>query len=171
MTTVYKLTRQNLTTYNDYQWVVGETRTFPGTGELCGSGWAHAYTSPALALLRNPADANYNPFRLWECEGNIGKRQAMKVGCTSLTLLREIVVPEVTTEQHIMFSLYCALAVPQHEDWILWAEKWLSGEGRSEAAAWAVAAEARAGAAGGGKGPIDFDEIAAACLLPWEFKS
>lgn len=66
MTTVYKLTDPDMRTYGGYQWVLGKTCTFPGTGELCGPGWAHAYTHPLLAVLLNPLHAGLIRYRLFE---------------------------------------------------------------------------------------------------------
>jgi hypothetical protein len=59
MTIVYKLTDQHLQTYQGYQWAVGERREFPGTGDLCGAGWCHAYTHPLLAVILNPIHVGF----------------------------------------------------------------------------------------------------------------
>ena len=145
-TRVYKLTKPDLTTYNGFQYVPGQTYTFPGTGELCGPGWSHAYTSPQLALLLNPIHGNYTPCRLWEAEGVVGATDlGLKIGCSTLTLRREITVPEVTTEQRVTFAISCALAVYTVPAFSAWTAAWLSGEDRTEAAA--EAARAAAGAA------------------------
>src|SRR3972149_2796205 len=109
LTRVYKLTRLDLTTYGGYQYVQGVRATFPGTGELCGPGWSHAYTSPQLALLLNPLHAAYTPCRLWAADGVIGATdRGLKVGCSALTLRREIAVPEIAIEERVRFGVGCA---------------------------------------------------------------
>ena len=148
MTTVYKLTRPDLTTHAGYQWALGERRTFPGTGSLCARGWAHAYTSPALALFLNSVHAQYVPCRLFEGEGRIGATDhGLKVGCSELMLTRELPVPEVTSEQRVTFETHCALAVYTATPFVAWAEGWLSGQDRSAQAAQAAARAAQVAAA------------------------
>ena len=140
---LYKLTDANAQTHNGCQW--GEGVTHEGTGEvdLCGPGWIHAYTDPLLAVLLNPIHADFASPRLWECEGEVVKNDCgLKVGCKSLTTLRDILLPEVTTEQHIHFAVLCARAVCHDEGWNAWAGQWLSGEDRSARAAWAAWAAA-----------------------------
>ena len=191
MTTVYKLTRPDLTTHAGYQWALGERRTFPGTGSLCARGWAHAYTSPALALFLNSVHAQYVPCRLFEGEGRIGATDhGLKVGCSELMLTRELPVPEVTSEQRVTFATHCALAVYTATPFVAWAEGWLSGQDRSaqaaqaaaraaqvaaaraaaraaQAAVWAAQAAAQAELAR----PLDLDALAAAALLPWTWET
>ena len=147
MKRVYKLTRSDLTTHNDFRWEPGQIYTFPGTGALCTGGWAHAYTSAALALLLNPIHAKYAPARLWEARGVVGQTdRGLKVGCSSLTLVREIAVPEVTPEQRVMCALWCALSVYPDAGFVAWAEGWLSGKNRAESAAWSAARSAESAA-------------------------
>ena len=141
---LYKLTDQEGRTKNNTQWGDGVTHTAPGTGDLCSSGWLHAYTDPLLAILLNPGHANISEPRLWEVEGEVGATDhGLKVGCTSMTTVREIPVPVITIEQRILFSILCALEVCQDEKFKTWADRWMSGEDRSkEASAWTVAATA-----------------------------
>ena len=54
----YKLTTQDLTTYNYTKWVLNEWKETSGTGKLCTEGWLHCYTSPLLAILLNPIHAS-----------------------------------------------------------------------------------------------------------------
>src|SRR3972149_4809780 len=102
---VYKLTRPDLTTYNGFQYVVGTRYTFPGTGALCGPGWSHCYTSPQLAVLLNQIHANFLAYRLWAADGVVGTTDhGLKLGCSVLTLVRDIPVPVITTEQRVTFA-------------------------------------------------------------------
>lgn len=145
---LYKLTDQKMQTRNGFQWKLGRTETASGEGDLCGPGWLHAYTHPLLAVLLNSIHADIENPRLFECKGEIGKEDhGLKVGCTSVTPLQEIPLPEITTAQRVRFGILCALEVYQDPRFVAWANKWLSGEDRSVAAqatAWAATAEAAA---------------------------
>ena len=148
MTTVYKLTTQDMKTYGGFTWKLGATQTAPGGGELCTDRWLHAYTDPLVASLLNPAHANISDPRLFRAEGEVGADDhGLKVGCTSLTLVEELKVPQVTTEQRVRFAVLCALEVSRDEAWKKWAWGWLSGKDRSAEAAYAAAANAAANAA------------------------
>ena len=139
-TTIYKITRPNLTTYQGFRYEIGQTYRFSGNGDLCGPGWSHAYVSPQLAVLLNPIHANYSPFRLWKGKGMIGARDGqLKVGCSVITLQNEIIVPEIPMEARVTFALHCALTLPQSPVFVAWAEGWLVGSNRTKAAARAVA--------------------------------
>lgn len=147
MTTLYKITRPDLTTYGGYRYRPGVTERASGTGPLCSGGHLHAYLSPELAVLLNPIHGNYaEPYLLWRARGTISARDhELKVGCSALTLLRQVPIPVATTEQRVMFALWCVLAVTCNPAWIDWAEGWLAGEdrsARSAKAAEAAAAEA-----------------------------
>lgn len=121
-----------------------------GTGEggLCGPGWIHAYEHPLIAVLMNPIHADFKTPRLWEAEGEIAIRDGqLKCGCKALTTVREIPLPAVTTEMRIRFAIMCAKEVCACLSWNAWADKWLSGGDRTQAAAevaWAAAWAARA---------------------------
>ena len=78
-------------------------------------------------------------------------------GCTKLTLLRQIDLPQITTEQRVRFGILCAKAVCDSPEWNAWADRWLDGSDRSVETAWeawaaavatadATAAEAEAAA-------------------------
>ena len=145
---VYKLTKQNLQTYGGYQWKPGITRETDGEGNLCGPGWLHYYHDPLLAVLLNPIHADIaNPI-LWEAEADGLHRddRGLKGGCTRLTLIRQVDLPQITTEQHVRFGILCAKAVCNDRAWSAWADRWLDGSDRSQESAWA-ATEAAARAA------------------------
>src|SRR5262245_43735323 len=103
----YKLTRQNLTTYGGFQWEIGKTYKTSGEDDLCSGGWLHFYEHPLLAVFHNPIHANYSNPRLFEAKigQKIKKDCQLKAGTTSLTLLNEIPIPEVTTEQRIRYAI------------------------------------------------------------------
>ncbi|MEN6550233.1 MAG: hypothetical protein ABFE07_29665 [Armatimonadia bacterium] len=139
---LYKLTDATGQTHGGCQWGEGVTHTAPGGGALCTKAWIHAYTSPLLAVLLNPIHGRFTPeaMRLWECEGGIGATDhGLKVGCTSLTTIREIPVPQVSCEQWVSFAILCAKEVCTDDGWTEWAGSWLDGDRsqvKSEWAAW-----------------------------------
>jgi hypothetical protein len=75
-----------------------------------------------------------------------------------MTTVRRIEIPVVTTEQRVKYAILCALEVCQEPSFVTWANKWLSGEDRSErsaaarasasavssASAWSASAESAA---------------------------
>lgn len=146
MTKLYKLTDENGRTYGGCQWGPGVTNTAPGNGPLCSPAWIHAYTDPLLAVMLNSIHGNFAAPRLWECEGEIGANdRGLKVGCTTLTTLREIPVPAVTTEQRVKFAILCALQVYNAPAFVDWAQAWLDGTDQSMStarAAWVARAAA-----------------------------
>ena len=153
MSNLYKLTDRDGQTWGGTQWGPGVSHSGTGKGELCGPGWIHAYEHPLIAVLMNPIHARFKNPRLWEAEGEVGLRNGqLKCGCKTLTTIREIPLPAVTTEMRVRFAILCAKEVCADLPWNAWADRWLSGEDRSEAAdaaaaAWSArAARARAAA-------------------------
>ena len=133
MKTVYKLTTQSITTYNDYKWVVGKWNTTSGKGELCGPGWLHHYSSPLIAILHNPIHADYTDPVLWFAEacGEHLDDRGVKGGSTKLRLLDRIPLPVFTDIQCVAYAIYCALEVYDDPQYIIWAMNYLSGADRS----------------------------------------
>ena len=150
MIKLYKLTDGDGQTRGGTQWGPGVSHSGTGEGELCGPGWIHAYEHPLVAVLMNPIHANFQNPRLWEAEGEVGLRDGqIKCGCKTLTTIREIPLPSITTEMRVRFAILCAKGVCACPSWNAWADRWLSGEDRSEdaseaasKAAWAVQAAA-----------------------------
>jgi hypothetical protein len=136
MIKLYKLTDRDGQTWGGTQWGPGVSHSGTGEGELCGPGWIHAYEHPLVAVLMNPIHANFQNPRLWEAEGEVGLRDGqIKCGCKTLTTVREIPLPSITTEMRVRFAILCAKEVCTCLSWNAWADRWLSGEDRSEAAA------------------------------------
>ena len=147
MITLYKLTDGDGQTHNGTQWGPGVSNSGTGEGELCGEGWIHAYEHPLVAALLNPIHANFQNPRLWEAEGEVGLRDGQfKCGCATLTTIREIPLPAITTEMRVRFAIMCAKEVCACLSWNAWADRWLSGEDRTQAAAERARASARASA-------------------------
>ena len=160
----YKLTTQDGTTHNSYQWSLpkgekpGDWHRTSGEGDLCGYGWLHFYHHPLLAVLLNPIHADIQDPILWEVEvGGEQKDDAgLKGGATKMRLLKKIDLPMFSTEQRVVFGIYCALETCKDEKFVSWANGWLMGSDRSAAAAaqaawtaaaWTAAAQAARAAA------------------------
>ena len=144
---LFKLTDENGRTRENTQWGKGVTHRATGSGtELCSDGVIHAYEHPLLAAILNPIHANFPDPLLWEARGRVSKREGqLKYGCKTLTTVRQVPLPQITTEQRIRFAIGCAWQVYDDPAWRSWATGWLTGKDRSErAAAEARAAEARA---------------------------
>lgn len=145
---LYKLTDQNNKTRsgesNETVWAVGVIHTVSGNGkQLCSPDVIHAYRDPLLAVLFNPRHFN-NP-KLWEAEGEIVAETADKCGVKSLTILRELPLPELSIESRVRFAIAVALDVYTGASFIKWAKDWLSGKDRSsKSAARAYAARSSA---------------------------
>jgi hypothetical protein len=144
MIKLYKLTDGDGQTRGGTQWGPGVSHSGTGEGGLCGPGWIHAYEHPLVAVLMNPIHANFKNPRLWEAEGEVGLRDGqLKCGCKTLTTIREIPLPAITTEMRVRFAILCAKEVCAADiAWNAWADKWLSGEDRTQAAAEAAQATA-----------------------------
>lgn len=150
MIKLYKLTDVKGQTHGGCQWGEGVTHTAPGNGVLCTEAWIHAYTDPLLAVLLNPIHGKFDleTMRLWECEGDVGiNDHGFKVGCTLLTTICEIPVPQVTLEQQVRFGILCAKEVYTEPGWNAWADAWLDGSECSRAKAAEAAAKAAEAAA------------------------
>jgi len=136
MTKLYKLTDKNGQTYGGMQWGEDVTHCAPGNGELCSATYIHAYTHPLLAVLLNPIHAKFSDPILWESDGVVEKEdKGLKVGCTRLTTMKKIEIPNITTTQNIAFAILCAKAVCSSFEWNKWADDWLDGIDRTEFAA------------------------------------
>jgi hypothetical protein len=148
---LYKLTDEHNETYGHTKWGENVSHTATGTGGLCSSGVIHAYTDPLLAAFFNPIHGDFKSPRLWEAEsGDELVSDGTKVGVKTLTTVRVVDLPEISTTQRVEIAIRCALIVYHNPDFETWANNWLSGKDRTEeaaAAAMAVAAMAVAAAA------------------------
>ena len=135
---LYKLTRQDFTTFKNTLWGENVTHEAMGEGtELCTKDVIHAYLSPELAVLFNPVHAGYDNPILWEAEGEVVVNDDnTKVGVKKLTTIKQIPLPEITVTQKVAFGILCALEVSKHKKFVNWANKWLSGEDRSKHSAY-----------------------------------
>jgi len=138
----YKLTTQDLTTYNDTKWVLNEWKETSGKGELCTEGWLHCYTNPLLAILLNPIHARIDNPKLFKCEvdGKYLGDNGLKEGWTRMRIIEEMEIPQLSNINKIAFGILCALEVCKDEKFVLWANNWLENKDRSKESAAAAAA-------------------------------
>ena len=137
---LYKLTDEQDQTKNATQWGEGITNTANGKGDLCGPGWLHAYEDPLLAVLHNPIHGNFKAPHLWEAEGEVKVKRdgQMKIGVTRLTTVKRIDLPTISKVQRTAYGILCAKSVYSDVKWNERTDKWLSGEGRTEASSLAA---------------------------------
>ena len=142
MTTLYKLTNKNSRTLGLTQWGEGVSNSAAKLNvkaELCTDSVIHAYASPHLAVLMAPAHVDYYASALlWLAEGNVVVSDTTKVGCRTLTTLRQIDKPLWTTEMRVEFAIRCALKVSSNTAFVLWANAWLDGSDRDKKSATAA---------------------------------
>jgi hypothetical protein len=82
--------------------------------------------------LLNPIHAAFKDPILWEAEGEVVLNdRGLKVGCETLTTVRRLPLPEVTTTQRVAFGILCAKEVCKNAAWNSWADAWLDGRDRS----------------------------------------
>ena len=134
----YKLTNQDMITYNTCQWTLNEWKETSGNGKLCSNGWLHCYSNPLLAILLNPTHANIDNPRLFEIEveGENLTDNGLKEGWTRMRIVKELDIPKITRIQMVAFGILCALEVNKNETFIKWANNWLSGKDRSKESAY-----------------------------------
>lgn len=117
--TLYKLTDSEMQTHNKFQWALDTPVTLAPCDHprLCTADVLHAYVDPDLALLMNPAHANYDPPRLFEATGAVVVTEADKVGTFELTVTRELDLPAWYADEPrqsliaVQFAILCAQAV------------------------------------------------------------
>ena len=164
---IVKLTNAQGQTRGGMQWGPGVTHTVPWGGVLCKSGVLHCYEAAtvrdalALAILRDPEDGGFGATaRAWVCEGS-GQHvtNGIKSGYETLSTAREIPLPQVTTEQRVECAIRIAWEACDESGWRAWAQAWLDGSDRTDAAADGAAwAAADAG--------VDVAAISGSVLLP-----
>ena len=147
--TLYKLTDQNMQTHGGFQWALGRPREASGSGGLCGPGWLHAYSDPALAVALNPIHADYSNPRLFVAEGHgmLLDDRGLKCGVTQLTLVARQSPPKISTAAKVHFAILCGKMVYTRTDWLAWADAWLDRADRTAVAAYAAYAANPASAA------------------------
>jgi len=132
-------------TYDGFQWELGKPVPWlSGKRGLCSADHYHAYTSPLQAVLMNPTQTDFDEstMRLFVADGEISREEYCKCDCHTITLRREIQVPEFPLLARIHVATELARVICKHKDFMRWAVAWLNGSDRSESAARAVCAHA-----------------------------
>ena len=142
---VYKITDENMRTYNGCQWELNVTKETYGQGELCSNQFLHFYHHPLIASIMHTMLGFKNP-RLFEAkaDGIIKNDFYLKGGCSKLTLKKEINLPQFTPTQRIACGILFAKGVCKEEQWNTWATNWLNGTDRTEQSAYAASRAAYA---------------------------
>ena len=142
----YKLLTQEMTSYNDTKWELNVPITVEKEGvEMCTDQVLHCYNHPLLAVICNPIHARIrNPKIFGINVDKIVNSDGLKFASKSQTLIKEISLPEISLDQKIEFAIRVVKLVCKNEGWNEWADKWLSGEDRSKASAYAAHAYAHA---------------------------
>jgi hypothetical protein len=137
----YKLTDENMCTYNGTQWEIGVQHSLTIDGNLlCSNQVFHFYHSPEQAIFLNSTCTQIPAPRLFECEvENVVVEDGIKGGCKTLTLVKEIPLPEFSINQRIEIAIRCVLEVYDESEFVVWAKNWLSGRDRSKEVATIVA--------------------------------
>jgi hypothetical protein len=134
MTTLYKITTKYDTTFNRTQWgeCVTNTVQLRDTYKLCSHHVLHAYASPAMAVIMDPAHMCLLPNgKLWKCDGDVVINDGTKIGCTSLTTLHEIPIPKISHEEYVTIAISCTKHICTDRVWLSWADNWLDGMDRN----------------------------------------
>ena len=139
----YKLLTQDLKSHNT-QWQIGVPITIQKEGnEMCTNQVLHCYNHPLLAVLFNPIHAKIQNPKLFEISvDQIVNTDGLKFASKSQTLIEEISLPQINTEQRIEFAIKVAKLVCEDSKWNTWADSWLDGSDRSKESAWAAYADA-----------------------------
>ena len=125
----YKLLSQDLTSFNNTKWELNETITISVPGnQMCTNQVLHCYNHPLLAVILNSIHADIFKPRLFEISVDIiVNSDGLKFASKSQTLIKEIPLPEISTEQVTEFSIRVAKLVCKDEKWNSWADSWLDG--------------------------------------------
>jgi len=132
----YKLTDRNGSTKRGMHWAVGKTNRATGKGkELCTDGYLHVYDTPEQAAFMRPAHVE-SYTRLFKARSRCkGITDGTKRGIKSCTVLEEVKLPELTTEQRVEIAIRASLLIYKEESYRKWTKGWLSGKDRSAYAA------------------------------------
>ena len=116
-----KLTDEKGHTQNRTHWGAGVTVTArSGDAVLCSNTVIHAYRNLNLALLLNPIHGDYSSPRIWEAEGEVIVEDWGKVGCKSLTTIKELqrltwfLDQSMHKKVSVRFAVLCAESVLIH---------------------------------------------------------
>jgi len=128
MTTLYKLTNPDWKTRNGTKWGPMVTHTTNGKGNMCSSGWLHAYKSINAAAIYRHMHVDDDYTVLWLAQGVIDLSDDYKVATSELQTISIIPLPKFTKLQIINITLLSILSnsnLNKSKKFILWVKKWL----------------------------------------------
>ena len=103
-----KWASEDMRTMNDTKWEVGIPNELPEEDnlELCKEGLFHYYEHPLIAFLfkDHHVPTTYTKLYKVKPEGKIVK-DITKCGSTKLTLIEELEIPKITSDQKIAFGI------------------------------------------------------------------
>lgn len=126
----YKVTNEVYQTLHKTQWGYNVTHKRSGHGNLCSPGWLHYYHDPYTASFMYHYHTSIQSPVLWECQANGQHRDdyGMKGGCTELTTVKIIDMPQLSDAQMMQIMLHIVSEeYPSALERQL-AKKWLAGE-------------------------------------------
>lgn len=119
-------TKDGYSIHGGVLWEVGKTVEIPECNRslnLCSAGLLHVYEADSvhLPLMLNPRHACIGPgIRAFVVSGIIVARDGqLKAGGHRFSVLRELLVPEITTEHRVLFAIMCAFEAAI--DTVTWA--------------------------------------------------
>lgn len=129
-----KWVSDDMRTMDNTIWEVGVSKELPVKDDLklCCPGLFHYYRHPLLAVLFKFCHGCQDYTKLYEVvpEGKI-IHTLDKAGCTKLTLIKEMEIPEICLTHRIAFAIICSLSVFVENSYVSWASQWLNGKDRS----------------------------------------
>lgn len=113
------------------------SRIFPGSSSfssqasnnIVAQNASEIGTSPLVAIMLNPWHAQLEEAKMLELQFSTTEFAASDP--TIKMHVREVVVPETTTDQKIIFALMVISEVYRNDQFNQWAEKWINGSDRS----------------------------------------
>ena len=152
----YKLTNQDLITYNGLIWKVGEWVKAKGSEDepICSLSWLRCYDSLEIAALMNPIQADILNPRAWivETRGKSKNDNDLGLGYREMKIVKEVEPIQLTSEQRVKIVILVALEVYSEVFFVEWARDWVNGKDRSQVSAVRVAKEAWAAAEAAARG-------------------
>ena len=111
----YKLTNQDLITYNGLIWKVGEWVKAKGSEDepICSLSWLRCYDSLEIAALMNPIQADILNPRAWivETRGKSKNDNDLGLGYREMKIVKEVEPIQLTSEQRVKIVILVALEV------------------------------------------------------------